>query len=316
MGAAGMNKNLSSLTDQEREKAEIETAMRMNPLYVNIFGWNPFNCDPASLEFYMKVKEVQERWAKAAKDVIVDGILGPVFRGILQGRDYSPRATDHFIIGGEKVYAKGIKIIDYTELNGYDTALSFANFGALKRRTQYQTILRATIHWDVCLSSISCFHILANSGKSTHFGVNFDGDWYEFADPLVWVATHNGDDNSHSIGIDVNNPVLMKYLDKTVAQRNSRRILHKEDYPGFGSGEFMGPTEAQVESLKIGLPILCDALNIPFVAPGEGERWDAIDNIKSNGNRVGIFCHLNYPISRRKHGKWDFLGFPWDEIVR
>jgi len=69
-------------------------------------------------------------------------------------------------------------------------------------------------HWDVCLSSKSCFNILKKRKLSVHFLIDNDGTIYQLMD-CNNIAFHAGNRkvNNNSIGVEISNAYYPKYQD-------------------------------------------------------------------------------------------------------
>lgn len=287
---------------------EAAAAKELNPLYAATYG-NPFDVEPNTDEFAAQVRKVQRIFCNSVPEMIVDGIYGPVTNAVMSAKkSIIDSPVDYIIMGGERKAVRGFPVIDFSEKK--EGALSFVDFpGTFHVRKDEHDIRRITIHWDVCKTALSCFNVLRKRGYSTHFSINYDGTLYQWLDPIRYRAIHNGDDNAHSIGVDFNNPVDVAYFDWCHSVKYDRPILKREDYDGFGKGKFLGPTSAQIATAKKFFPWLCEQLNIPVGIPQE--CYGICNDITQNHDRRGVFCHLNYPVSRMKWGKWDFLGM-WE----
>ena len=75
-----------------------------------------------------------------------------------------------------------------------------------------QHIWQIALHHDVTTNALDTYNVLAMRGLSTHFVVNYDGALYQFLD-CYHVAWATGDNNNHSIAIDMNNPVYPELRD-------------------------------------------------------------------------------------------------------
>lgn len=302
------NGEIAAGTPPSQEEIEA-AAQELNPLYFEKFGLRLFeDIDPASKSFVWRIKHYQAILAEYMKDLAVDGIFSTDFANALLGRkEYGPRSVDYIVVGGERVKIKGVEVIDFTEKR--DDALSFVDFpNTFRMRKSSETLERITIHWDVSKTSIDCFHILRRRGYSSHFGINYDGVVYQWLDPVKHHAYHNKHDNSHAVGIDLNNPVHIKFKQFcNEVQHTYRPVLNRKNFSGIKDYEFLGATVPQIESLRKLLPVLCEKIEVPLVGPKPEERWWVIEDIHE---RKGVFCHLNYT-----RNKWDFEGLPWDDIL-
>lgn len=233
----------------------------------------------------------------------VDGICGQKTLEKLRGVVLMPDFGDYLILGGDKVKINERTIV-YDMKNGcslYDHPHMFG-----KRRKNIQRII---MHWDVTQSALSTFNALIGRSKrgdyaSTHFCINYDGVIYQYADPIFHLAWHAAGDNVETIGVDMNNPVNVKFQDP----KWLRPIINPRDYglkfsknSAYNKG-FLGYTQAQLDSAKKLLNILCQATHVPLKAPALGKRYEIWDDFATC---KGVFGHLNVDAKRRT--KWDTI---------
>lgn len=127
-----------------------------------------------------------------------------------------------------------------------------------------QHIHQIAIHHDVTTNALDTFNVLCTRGLSTHFVVNYDGALYQFMD-CYHVAWATGDNNNHSIAIDMNNPVYPELRESDPAAGM------REIYQGKVNGSvktMLGYTEPQYDTIIA----LIKALITPIQIPGE-EPW-------------------------------------------
>ncbi len=109
-----------------------------------------------------------------------------------------------------------------------------------------QLVHQIALHHDVTTDAATTFNVLCTRGLSTHFVVNYDGALYQFMD-CYHVAWATGDNNAHSIAIDMNNPVYPEMRDSDPAAGM------REIYQGKVNGSvktMLGYTEAQYDTIK------------------------------------------------------------------
>jgi len=234
--------------------------------------------------------------------------------------DLRPPIQDHVILGGHH-HTINAHVRDFSESR--EGGLSFyALKKGYRERQNTDGIKRIVLHWDATLNSENAFKILLRRGLGSHFGINYDGVIYQWLDPGVHVAYHIADDNRHAVGIDINNPVSMKYASRCKRQGYPRPILSQHAFGRSSSKypEFLGFTEQQLSSLRKLLHVLGTVYQIPIVPPArDSSRWyDPIQFEYSHAavtdSRRGVFGHLNYAKAAAR-GKWDPLGLPWDKVV-
>ena len=134
-------------------------------------------------------------------------------------------------------------------------------------------IHQIALHHDVTTNAVDTYNVLCTRGLSTHFVVNYDGALYQFMD-CYHVAWATGDNNNHSIAIDMNNPVYPELKDEDPA-RGMRDI-----YQGKINGAvktMLGYTEPQYETIIA----LIKALISPVQVPNE-EPWIPLKTVSEN----------------------------------
>lgn len=98
------------------------------------------------------------------------------------------------------------------------------------------------LHHDGTADSRGCFRVLAQRSLSTHLMIDGDGTVYQPLD-LSDMAYHAGDYNRHSVGIDLNNPVIPNRVkDPSIRGIFTGRI-------NGGRKTSLGYTDAQYDSL-------------------------------------------------------------------
>ena len=147
-------------------------------------GWTPdwFGCDEHGDELVTAIEKFQKEHG-----LVADGLCGPTtYRRIYTQRvatleDHSPLAHRHnsesFIIYNSEYFP-----IDWPKVK------LFFEGGGLKlrkgwRASKYKRDPKFFVcHWDVCLSSESCYKVLQKRGISVHFAIDNDGTIYQFMD--------------------------------------------------------------------------------------------------------------------------------------
>ena len=124
-------------------------------------------------------------------------------------------------------------------------------------------IWQIALHHDVTTSAADTFNVLCTRGLSTHFVVNYDGALYQFMD-CYHVAWATGDNNNHSIAIDMNNPVYPELRDTDPASGM------REIYQGKVNGSvktMLGYTEPQYDTIIALIKALISPVNVPGEEP-------------------------------------------------
>lgn len=161
-----------------------------------------------------------------------------------------------------------------------------------------QHIHQIAIHHDVTSNAIDTFNVLCTRGLSTHFVVNYDGALYQFMD-CYHVAWATGDNNNHSIAIDMNNPVYPELRDTDPAAGM------REIYQGKVNGSvktMLGYTEPQYDTIIALIKALISPINIP----GE-EPWIPLPIVSQNC--FPPISESGEVINRLLRNSIDFQGF-------
>jgi hypothetical protein len=169
-------------------------------------------------------------------------------------------------------------------------------------------------HWDVCLSSKSCFRILEKRGLSVHFLIDNDGTIYQIMDcnDIAWHAG-NRKVNNTSIGVEISNAYYPKY--QTIYKRKgfgARPIMegvkvHDKELPPF-----TGFYPVQIEAFAALAKALNLAYGIPLVAPMENNKLVETTYSKvQDATFKGVVSH--YHITKRKI---DCAGLKLDEVLK
>ena len=169
-------------------------------------------------------------------------------------------------------------------------------------------------HWDVCLSSKSCFNVLKKRRLSVHFCIDNDGTIYQLMD-CNNVAWHAGNRkvNDKSIGVEISNAYYPKYQDMYRSQGfGPRPWCHDVEVHGKKLPPFLGFYPVQVEAFKVLAKTLHKVYNIPLVVPmKEGNLSTTIVSDVQQATFKGVVNHYN--ISSRKI---DCAGFKLDKILK
>lgn len=149
------------------------------------------------------------------------------------------------------------------------------------------SIDKIVVHWDGCLNSAQCAKVLKNRGLSAHFCIDSDGTIYQLMD-TNHVAWHARGVNSKSIGIEINNPVFMKYAKKCKPPRPIAPAsqLHGKEFP-----EHLDFHDVQVEALKELIKSLTKFYNVPLEFPNH--NGELIKGVIKSSSFKGVICHYH-----------------------
>ena len=266
------------------------------------YGWDPswFGCEDFNEELLDSIKEFQRKHG-----LVPDGMCGPgTFRRLWTEREeeqelhrieileendkkYIVYNTEHFEIFWPKV-------VLWNQENGQEASKGHFSSYAGERPRKPRFFVN---HWDVCLSSSSCFRVLEKRGISIHFGIDNDGTIYQWLD-MQHAAWHAGGKtwNHASLGVEIANAYYPKYQKWYVKHGFGKRpiisgqVIHgkpMEDYTGF--------YPAQLDALAALWEAVSFACDIPLELP---KTKNAVDQECSDGYFKG-FCN-HYHLTRRK----------------
>ena len=157
-------------------------------------------------------------------------------------------------------------------------------------------------HWDVCLSSESCFKVLQNRGLSVHFLIDNDGTIYQTMD-INDVAYHAGSRtwNNNSIGVEISNAYYPKHQSWYVKQGlGERPIIDDAIVHGQRLKPFTGFYPQQLEALKALAKAVNKATGIPLKTPLDRSKKTntTVSKKAASGKFEGFVSH--YHLTNRK----------------
>jgi len=220
-----------------------------------------------------------------------------------------PEELKFIICNGKKSVIDWPDVITFNEPEGF---LMPRNCYKKPRTERVPTMLVA--HWDMCLSSKSCFNVLKKRELSVHFCIDNDGTIYQLMDcnDVAWHAG-NRKVNNNSLGVEISNAYYPKYQDTYRTQGFGPRPWYRNaQVHGETLQPFLGFYPVQVEAFKALAKALHKAYDIPLVAPMDGESLST--NIVSDVQQAtfkGVLSH--YHVTTRKI---DCAGFELDKILK
>lgn len=212
----------------------------------------------------------------------------------------------HIIINNKKVEIEWDDVVLYTDISG----LTYPNGNYIKRNERYPKMICA--HWDACLNTRQMYNVTLERGLSVHFGIDNDGTIYQFLD-TKHIAYHARGINRKSIGIEIANPVKLRYnkrnRKKGLPERN---IIANDKIHGKPTGPYLYYYPAQLNALEALIKVLSKECKIPLQAPMKnGKLVRGVDSrVKSEVFR-GLVGHYHVNEDKIDPGK-----LPLDEIVK
>lgn len=266
-------------------------------------GWEPswFGATRFNDELIENIMKYQK-----SKGLTSDGMCGPsTYRriytdrqeNILKFKPNSKNNNDSFIVCNAEYYN-----IEWPKVR-----LWFEGDG-LKMRKGFRRIFHKrepkffVCHWDVCLSSESCFNVLVNRGLSVHFLIDNDGTIYQTMD-MNDVAYHAGSKtwNDLSLGVEISNAYYPEHQEWYVKQGlGERPLITDAVVHGERLKPFTGFYPEQIEAFKALAKAVNKATGIPLVTPLDRSKNTntTVSKKAAEGRFEGFINH--YHLTNRK----------------
>lgn len=267
-------------------------------------GWTPewFGAYEFDDDLLKKIRAFQRK-----NHLVADGMCGPMtYRRIRTEResqleDYEkPEVregkTNHIIYNNDYFPIDWHKVVLPFNANGLKLTKGY------KKMTKQRKPKMFVSHWDVCLSSKSCFRVLQRRGLSVHFAIDNDGTIYQFMD-MNHIAYHaGGKHNTTTVGVEISNAYYPKH--NAWYKRNGfgeRPIIEGQTVHGKSMKPFTDFYPVQKEALKALMKAVHGAMPwIPLECPLDenGETSYALDLEASKNRYSGFVSH--YHLTKRK----------------
>lgn len=265
------------------------------------YGWTPewFGCSEFDEDLVEAIKAFQAKHGMAA-----DGMCGSgTFRRLWTVREEEQElhrieadteSKSYIVYNTNSVEIFWPKVVLWNEKHGQEckkgTYSSYS--GCPERKIRF-----FVTHWDVCLSSSSCFRVLDQRGISVHFGIDNDGTIFQWLD-LQHAAWHAGGKvwNHNSIGVEMTNAHDLKYQNWYVKHGFGKRpVVEDAKVHGKTLKPFTGFYSVQEEALAALWEAVSFACDIPLELP---ETENTVDPVCADGYFKG-FCN-HYHLTTRK----------------
>ena len=267
-------------------------------------GWEPewFGANDFDEDLIKKIRAFQ-------KDIgtTVDGLCGPnTFRRIWTHREqklssYSPAVlqnqpkTNHIIYNNDFFPIDWPRVVLHFNHGGLVHTKGFKKVMKKRKPTMFVT------HWDVCLSSESCFKVLTRRGLSIHFTIDNDGTIRQHLD-MNHIASHAGSKvNAKSIGVEVSSAYYTRYQNWYVKNGfGERPVVEGAKVHGSTLKPFLGFYPVQEEALKALMKAVHECTGIPLKTPLDksGETSYNVSRMAAAARFNGFVSH--YHITKRK----------------
>ena len=282
-------------------------------------GWEPswFGCKVFDHKLVESIKRFQLKYEILTATGVVDT---PTYRrkatereGLVSAlKEYAERnrrSPNAIICNDKYVDINWDKVVLFKEIDGFKLPPNCYRKSKDERKPNM-----FVAHWDVCLSSRSCYKVLKKRGISVHFCIDNDGTIYQLMDcnDIGWHAG-NRKVNNNSIGVEISDAYYPKYqeLYKTKGF-GERPVWSDAEVHGRKLEPFLGFYDVQIEAFKALAKALHNAYDIPLVAPMVGEELlRGVDPDVQKGTFQGVINH--YHVTRRKI---DCAGLKLDKILK
>lgn len=279
-------------------------------------GWSPdwFGATHFDEDLLKKVKAFQRE-----NGLTADGLVGPTtYRRIWTEReaslsDYRPKnirnKNESFIIcNNDYVEIDWPRVVLPIEADGLRLTKGFRTVREKRKVTNF------VCHWDVCLSSESCYRVLKNRGISVHFAIDNDGTIYQFMD-CNHIAWHAGSSkwNNNSVGVEIANAYYPKHQGWYKSKGFGERPLwENKKVHGSTLDPFLGFYDVQLEALQALMKAMNKAYDIPFVCPTapNGETSTGLCKTAVAGRFNGFISHYHL-----KKTKIDCAGLDLKQLL-
>ena len=221
----------------------------------------------------------------------------------------SPTTAKNIIANGEKHFINWEKVVTFKDDGGWELPEY-----CYRKSSRERTPTGFMAHWDVCLSSHSCYKVLLKRKLSVHFLIDNDGTIYQTMD-TNHVAYHAGSRkvNNTSIGVEISNAYYPKYQKNYIQKGLGQRpVLDDSRVHGRILEPHLGFYPEQIKAFKALAKSLNAVYDIPLIAPMENNQLvETIYNDARNAKFKGVVSH--YHITKRKI---DCAGLRLDKILK
>ena len=249
-----------------REPTEIKKAIEVNQDYSIRQGWNQtwFGTKAFNEDTICNIKSFQRQSGLPETGIVDDS----TFRRKLTDREAKDIAFSD--VGPTIIYCNDKPIvIAWRKVKTFKDKDGFiAREGSYKKSTFGKRNPNMFVtHFDVCLSSKSCFDVLKQRNLSVHFLIDNDGTIYQTLD-TKHVAWHAAGVNERSVGVEMSNAFYQKY-NKTYEQMGlgPRPLIIDSVIHGQKLETHLGFYPVQIEAYKALAKALRVGHNIPLVTP-------------------------------------------------
>jgi hypothetical protein len=280
-------------------------------------GWSPdwFGATHFDEDLLKKVRKFQRDHGLTA-----DGLVGPTtYRRAWTERESNLDDYYHQEVEANPDQSFIIVNNDFHEIKWPRVVLPFAGNG-MKLTSGYRTVREKrevtnfVCHWDVCLSSKSCYKVLKQRGISVHFAIDNDGTIYQFMD-CNHIGWHAGSSkwNNNSVGVEIANAYYPKYQNWYKAHgHGARPTWRNKEVHGKVLEPFLGFYDVQLQALQALMEAMNKAYDIPLECPlgVDGDTATTVDAKAAAGRFNGFISHYHL-----KKTKIDCAGLDLKQLL-
>jgi len=293
-------------------KRKDDAIINANKKSAEMLGWSPkwFGAEDFDDKLTERVKKTQREY-KITDNGVVDT---STFRRRVAEKEavrsvIEDIESSHIICNSKRQRINWDKVITYKNQDGW-----------VLPKTHYRTwskdrkVNMFVVHWDVCLSSKTCYNILKKRKLSVHFMIDNDGTIYQLMD-TKHAAWHAGNRkvNNLSVGVEISNAYYPKYQKIYEMKGFGKRPIWVNDveHAKEEGDKFLGFYDVQLDALKALTEALHEAHNIELTVPTDATGLiKTIYNRAATGKYNGVVNH--YHLTKRKI---DCAGLKLDELV-
>ena len=218
-------------------------------------------------------------------------------------------AKNYIIANGLKHDIDWDKVVIYTQPEALELpSYCYKTVKSERKPTMFMA------HWDVCLSSKSCYKILIKRKLSVHFLIDNDGTIYQIMDTnhIAWHAGRRKVNNT-SIGVEISNAYYPKYQSLYVKNGfGERPVWDNSKVHDKVLEPHLGFYPVQEKAFAALAKCLNKVYNIPLEVPKVNNQLvKTIYKDAKEAKYKGVVNH--YHITERKI---DCAGFKIDKVIK
>jgi len=295
------------------KKSINEAVIKANVKSAELLGWTPrwFGATDFDDTLIDRVKKTQKQFG-LEPDGVVDT---STFRRRVTEKEavrvvIDNIETPHIICNGKEQRINWDKVVTYKNQNGL--VLPKTHYRSWKNN---RNVSMFVVHWDVCLSSKTCYNILKKRKLSVHFMIDNDGTIYQLMD-TKHAAWHAGNRkvNNKSVGVEISDAYYPKYQKVYEMKGFGKRPIWVNDveHAKEKGDKFLGFYDIQLEALKALTEALHEGHGIKLQVPTDSNGMvKTIYSKAAQAKFEGVVNH--YHLTKRKI---DCAALKLDEIVR